>query len=115
VSCDLEGKCQCRDNFDGDRCEKCKANFYNFPNCEGCNCDPAGIAGTFQGCGSLPTGELCQCKERVEGRICNQCKKLFWNLQPTNPNGCEGELTILIMGGWIMVPPGGDISLKLKC
>lgn len=91
VSCDSEGKCQCRENFDGDRCEKCKENFYNFPICEGCNCDPAGIDGTFQGCGSLPAGELCQCKERVEGRICNKCKKLFWNLQSYNPDGCEGD------------------------
>jgi len=91
VSCDGEGKCQCRENFDGIRCEQCKEGYYNFPTCEGCNCDPAGIVATFQGCGSLPPGELCQCKERVEGRICNQCKPLYWNLQPYNPDGCEGS------------------------
>lgn len=89
VSCDSEGKCQCRENFDGIRCEQCKKGYYNFPTCEGCNCDPAGIVATFQGCGSLPPGELCQCKDRVEGRICNQCKPLYWNLQPYNPDGCE--------------------------
>ncbi|EGI60824.1 PREDICTED: laminin subunit alpha [Acromyrmex echinatior] len=89
VSCDGEGRCQCRENFDGIRCEQCKEGYYNFPTCEGCNCDPAGIVATFQGCGSLPPGELCQCKERVEGRICNQCKPLYWNLQPYNPDGCE--------------------------
>ncbi|XP_070151389.1 laminin subunit alpha [Polyergus mexicanus] len=89
VSCDGEGKCQCRENFDGIRCEQCKEGYYNFPTCEGCNCDPAGIVATFQGCGSLPPGELCQCKERVEGRICNQCKPLYWNLQPYNSDGCE--------------------------
>ncbi|XP_017881365.1 laminin subunit alpha [Ceratina calcarata] len=89
ASCDLEGKCQCRENFDGARCNQCKEGFYNFPTCEGCNCDPAGIVETFQGCGSLPAGELCQCKDRVEGRICNECKPLYWNLQPYNPQGCE--------------------------
>ncbi|XP_029032401.2 laminin subunit alpha [Osmia bicornis bicornis] len=89
ASCDAEGKCQCRENFDGARCNQCKEGFYNFPTCEGCNCDPAGVLETFQGCGSLPAGELCQCKDRVEGRICNQCKPLFWNLQPYNPQGCE--------------------------
>ncbi|EFN79905.1 laminin subunit alpha [Harpegnathos saltator] len=89
VSCDGEGMCQCRENFDGIRCEQCKEGYYNFPTCEGCNCDPAGIVATFQGCGSLPPGELCQCKDRVEGRICNQCKPLYWNLQPYNPDGCE--------------------------
>ena len=35
VSCDGEGKCQCKDNFDGNRCEKCKEGFYNYPICEG--------------------------------------------------------------------------------
>ncbi|XP_033329969.2 laminin subunit alpha [Megalopta genalis] len=89
ASCDAEGKCQCRENFDGSRCSQCKEGFYNFPTCEGCNCDPAGVVETFQGCGSLPAGELCQCKDRVEGRICNQCKPLYWNLQPYNPEGCE--------------------------
>ncbi|XP_035729977.1 laminin subunit alpha-like isoform X2 [Vespa mandarinia] len=89
VSCDTEGKCQCRENFDGSRCNQCKEGFYNFPTCEGCNCDPAGIVETFQGCGSLPAGELCQCKDRVEGRICNKCKPLYWNLQPHNTEGCE--------------------------
>jgi len=35
VSCDGEGRCQCKDNFDGNRCEKCKEGFYNYPICEG--------------------------------------------------------------------------------
>jgi hypothetical protein len=35
VSCDSEGRCQCKDNFDGNRCEKCKEGFYNYPICEG--------------------------------------------------------------------------------
>lgn len=35
VSCDNEGKCQCKENFDGNRCEKCKEGFYNYPICEG--------------------------------------------------------------------------------
>ena len=35
VSCDIEGKCQCRPNFDGIRCEQCKEGLYNFPICEG--------------------------------------------------------------------------------
>lgn len=35
ISCDNEGKCQCKENFDGNRCEKCKEGFYNYPICEG--------------------------------------------------------------------------------
>lgn len=95
MSCDTEGKCQCHENFDGLQCDQCKEGFYNFPRCEGCNCDPAGVPKSFTGCGSLPAGELCQCKDRVQGRICNQCKPLYWNLQQANPDGCEGIAFIL--------------------
>lgn len=54
-----------------------------------CNCNPAGVAAAFAGCGSVPAGELCQCKARVHGRICDQCRPLYWNLQLGNPEGCE--------------------------
>lgn len=89
VSCDDQGNCQCHDNFVGERCDQCQEGFYNFPNCEECNCNPAGVVAAFAGCGSVPAGQLCECKERVEGRICDKCKPLFWNLHPTNPDGCE--------------------------
>ena len=35
VSCDDEGKCQCKPNFDGSKCEKCGDGYYNYPLCEG--------------------------------------------------------------------------------
>lgn len=35
VSCDDEGRCQCRSNFDGHRCDRCRETFYNYPACEG--------------------------------------------------------------------------------
>ncbi|XP_065337904.1 laminin subunit alpha [Cloeon dipterum] len=89
ISCDNDGTCQCHKNFDGLQCERCKEGFYNFPICEECNCDPAGVSEAFQGCGSVPAGELCECKSRVQGRICNECKPLFWNLQTYNSEGCE--------------------------
>ena len=35
-SCDQEtGQCDCRFNFQGLMCEKCKEGLYNYPNCEG--------------------------------------------------------------------------------
>lgn len=89
VSCNTEGQCSCHSNFDGKTCGKCKEGFYNYPACEECNCDPAGVTAKFSGCGSVPAGELCQCKERVTGRICNECKPLYWNLNLTNNLGCD--------------------------
>jgi len=35
VSCDNEGKCKCKPNFTGTRCDQCKEGLYNFPICEG--------------------------------------------------------------------------------
>lgn len=89
VSCDDEGKCQCKANFDGLQCEKCREGFYNHPRCEECNCDPAGIIESFKSCADAPKGTLCVCKERVNGSICNECKPLYWNLQQWNPRGCD--------------------------
>lgn len=89
ISCNSDGQCLCSNNFDGKTCNQCKEGFYNFPACEECNCDPAGVIPKFAGCGSVPAGELCQCKERVTGRICDQCKALYWNLNVSNSAGCE--------------------------
>lgn len=89
MSCNNEGQCQCAYNFDGKTCNQCKESFYNFPACEECNCDPAGVIAKFAGCGSVPAGELCQCKERVHGRICDKCRPLYWNLNASNPHGCQ--------------------------
>lgn len=89
VSCNGEGQCTCYSNFDGETCNHCKEGYYNYPSCEECNCDPAGVTVKFQGCASVPAGELCQCKERVTGRICNDCKPLYWNLNITNNLGCD--------------------------
>ncbi|UYV65133.1 epi-1 [Cordylochernes scorpioides] len=92
-SCNDDGICRCKPNFDGDKCTMCKENFYNYPRCEvyvpECNCNPAGVLPTFGGCGSLTSGELCECKERVIGRICDQCIPLYWNLRSGNMLGCE--------------------------
>ena len=35
VSCENEdGKCSCKSNVDGHRCQKCVEGFYGFPNCQ---------------------------------------------------------------------------------
>jgi laminin alpha 3/5 len=36
LSCDLKsGKCRCKPNFVGEKCDECAANLFNFPICEG--------------------------------------------------------------------------------
>lgn len=36
------GTCECLEGFDGMKCDKCAAGYYNFPDCEKCECDPRG-------------------------------------------------------------------------
>ena len=33
--CNNDGLCSCKDGIDGDRCSRCKANMFGFPNCQG--------------------------------------------------------------------------------
>ncbi|XP_071808051.1 laminin subunit alpha-like isoform X2 [Asterias amurensis] len=91
--CDqANGQCSCRSSFRGRMCEQCAEGFYNFPACEECNCDPAGVVDVpgqpLGGCGSS-TGGACLCKDNVQGRTCDTCEPTFWNLQISNPDGCE--------------------------
>ena len=60
VSCDGEGRCQCKDNFDGNRCEKCKEGFYNYPICEGSIfCDATVVLNMFVWCDKYMYFLLC--------------------------------------------------------
>ena len=34
-TCDDNGACKCKANFNGDKCDTCSAGFYNFPACTG--------------------------------------------------------------------------------
>lgn len=53
VSCNTDGQCSCFRNYDGKNCGICKEGYYNYPACEECNCDPAGVTAGFSGCGSV--------------------------------------------------------------
>ena len=51
-----DGQCQCRRNFQGQKCNDYRIGFYDFPSCKACNCNPAGIKllpGQTNSCGSV--------------------------------------------------------------
>ncbi|GAB6026920.1 laminin beta [Chamberlinius hualienensis] len=84
------GKCHCKLNVDGDRCDRCKNGFWNFlkdnPNgCDSCSCDAKGTVANL-GCNQY-TGE-CTCKRYVIGRDCNQCMAEHWGLSDDR-DGCK--------------------------
>ncbi|XP_075218463.1 laminin subunit beta-1-like [Lycorma delicatula] len=88
---DLEsGRCHCKKNVEGRKCDMCKPGFWNFDEnnpegCQGCTCNTLGTQGN-EGC-NVVTGE-CICKQFVVGRDCNQCLPQFWGLSDS-PEGCK--------------------------
>ena len=50
LQCSIDGKCKCKPGVTGDKCDRCEANYWNFPDeadlgCESCNCFVEGSAG----------------------------------------------------------------------
>lgn len=88
IPCDKNGKCQCRDNVIGQRCNKCPAGHWNVASgkgCEKCNCNPDGSIG--DDC-DVNTGQ-CKCKPGVAGRTCNQCATGHYKFSPTGCRPCN--------------------------
>ena len=89
------GRCiDCKDNADGDRCEKCKPGFFKDPDsnrCVPCNCNINGSK-TAQ-CDEYG---VCDCHYGVEGDKCDRCEEGFYNLARGGCHPCnchvEGSL-----------------------
>ncbi|XP_020296125.1 laminin subunit beta-1-like [Pseudomyrmex gracilis] len=87
---DESGRCHCKANVEGRRCDRCKNGFWNFdPNnpegCQVCTCNTLGTVDN-QGC-DMKTGE-CKCKRYVTARDCNQCLPEYWGLSEEY-DGCK--------------------------
>ncbi|KAE8622758.1 hypothetical protein XENTR_v10005363 [Xenopus tropicalis] len=89
-SCDdLTGRCNCKENVGGERCDQCKPGYYllsasNPQGCTKCTCNPQGME-RDQPCDS-ETGQ-CKCLPNVLGQRCDQCATNHWNL--ASGRGCE--------------------------
>ncbi|XP_031335758.1 laminin subunit beta-1 isoform X2 [Photinus pyralis] len=84
------GKCHCKTNVEGRRCDNCKNGFWNFTSanphgCQECTCNTLGTIDN-QGC-NIYNGE-CTCKRYVTGRDCNQCLPEYWGLSDKR-DGCQ--------------------------
>lgn len=86
----LAGRCHCKRNVDGLKCDRCKAGYWNFSseNPEGCQACTCNLLGTInnEGC-DVVSGE-CSCKRFVTGRDCNQCLPQHYGLSE-HPDGCQ--------------------------
>uniref|UniRef100_A0A8B9BKZ0 Laminin subunit alpha 5 n=1 Tax=Anser brachyrhynchus TaxID=132585 RepID=A0A8B9BKZ0_9AVES len=83
--CDVDsGQCRCKPNVIGRQCDLCAPGYYHYPNCQRCDCHPAGTEAST--CDPV-TGQ-CHCKENVEGPRCDQCRLGTFSLDASNPKGC---------------------------
>ncbi|XP_054000952.1 laminin subunit beta-1 isoform X1 [Hylaeus anthracinus] len=90
LSGDESGRCHCKTNVEGRRCDRCKNGYWNFDpenpeGCQACTCNTLGTIDN-RGC-NMYTGE-CTCKRFVTARDCNQCLSEFWGLSE-DPDGCK--------------------------
>ncbi|XP_010079491.1 PREDICTED: laminin subunit beta-4 [Pterocles gutturalis] len=78
----VAGQCPCKENVEGVRCDKCRANYYGLSvsdplGCQPCNCNPSGSL-PFSICDPA-TGE-CLCQQFATGRRCEKCLVGYWGL-----------------------------------
>uniref|UniRef100_A0A3Q3NKE3 Laminin, beta 4 n=1 Tax=Mastacembelus armatus TaxID=205130 RepID=A0A3Q3NKE3_9TELE len=79
--CDaLTGRCVCKENVEGQRCDRCKYGFFNLrqddpAGCQVCRCH---VLGSVRSCDQL-TGS-CECDRFAIGPLCDQCLVGFWGL-----------------------------------
>ncbi|XP_009863212.1 PREDICTED: laminin subunit beta-4 [Apaloderma vittatum] len=78
----VAGRCPCKENVEGIRCDKCRANYYGLRGsdplgCQPCNCDPTGSL-PFSFCD--PATGQCLCQRFTTGRRCEKCVVGYWGL-----------------------------------
>ncbi|XP_052646644.1 laminin subunit beta-4 [Harpia harpyja] len=78
----VAGRCPCKENVEGARCDKCRDNYYGLSSsdplgCQPCNCDPSGSL-PFSLCDPA-TGD-CLCQRFATGRRCEKCVVGYWGL-----------------------------------
>ncbi|KAG1659411.1 Laminin subunit beta-1 [Nymphon striatum] len=66
------GQCKCRPNTYGRQCDECQPGYWNYPNCQRCDCN--GHADT---CDSR-TGSCVDCRDFTSGSKCDKCENGFY-------------------------------------
>ncbi|CAL8355306.1 unnamed protein product [Lota lota] len=80
------GHCVCKENVEGQRCDRCKYGFYGLQQedpagCQMCRCNSQGSVPLAHQCDQV-TGE-CICEALATGRYCDECLPGYWGLGNT--------------------------------
>nr|CDS33438.1 laminin subunit beta 1 [Hymenolepis microstoma] len=86
----IAGRCVCKKNVGGDKCDRCKVGYWNFraenpDGCEECKCH---MLGTLENMGCDQITGACTCKRFVEGENCDRCMPGYFNLTSSSM-GCQ--------------------------
>ncbi|XP_072133928.1 laminin subunit beta-3-like [Mobula birostris] len=76
-------RCRCKENVEGARCDRCKADFYGLDASDPAGCRRCTCNGRGSQAGGLcsPTTGQCACLPNVVGSSCDRCAEGFWNLR----------------------------------
>jgi laminin beta 1 len=66
------GQCNCQPNTYGRECNQCQIGYWNFPDCQQCNCN-----GHATACDSK-TGECLSCQDYTTGYNCDRCIESYY-------------------------------------
>ncbi|KAB0790802.1 hypothetical protein PPYR_15312 [Photinus pyralis] len=88
------GRCECKPNVIGEKCDRCQLDHFGFQSGQGCIPCACGVASLSSQCDDS-TGQ-CMCKPGVTGRTCDRCAPGFWNYSETGCNscGCKTEYSV---------------------
>nr|XP_026696566.1 laminin subunit alpha-5 isoform X4 [Ciona intestinalis] len=85
------GRCYCKVQYAGDRCDRCAPGYYDFPECrlpgQACDCYYNGTLNDV----CLPLGDACPCKYNFAGKYCDECAPGFFNFPQCDVCECTGE------------------------
>ncbi|XP_054482290.1 laminin subunit alpha-3-like [Anoplopoma fimbria] len=84
--CDATGRCLCRQDVEGERCDRCRPGYHSFPNCQVCACDGAGVADSV----CSPSGQ-CICFPNFTGRECDKCAPGYYGYPDCAVCQCSQE------------------------
>lgn len=108
----VTGRCYCKPEYTGDKCDECAEGYYDYPNCKKCkcfykgteagNCFPSipstGESNNFGQIGEVTQldtmfddlSATCDCRENFQGRLCDSCSDGFFKFPDCSTCACDG-------------------------